>query len=146
MRYEHTQFGYVMVGALMAALVAVAIAAGMTGHVAPIVLVFVILALLWQAATLTVVVDERAFQCWFGPGLIRRRIPLSEIEGVSVMRRAWLWGWGIRLTRGGWLWNVSGLRAVRLQLRGGRHFSVGTDEPERLAEAIEQLRNAASAG
>jgi hypothetical protein len=93
-------------------------------------------------STLTTTVDSRAFECWFGPGLIRRRIPLANIQEVSVVRSAWLWGWGIRLTNRGWLWNVSGLRAVRFRLTSGRHFSVGSDEPDRLVAAIESQRSA----
>jgi hypothetical protein len=47
-------------------------------------------------------------------------------------------GWGIRWIGRGWLWNVSGLRAVELELRDGRRFRVGSNRPERLAEALRQ--------
>jgi hypothetical protein len=36
-----------------------------------------------------------------------------------------------------WLWNVSGMGAVELQLKNGSRFRIGTDEPETLARAVE---------
>ena len=38
--------------------------------------------------------------------------------------------------RNGWLFNVSGLQAVEIFLRSGKKYRIGTDEPERLVEAI----------
>src|SRR4051794_31446278 len=63
-------------------------------------------------STLTVIVRDEAMDVFFGPGLIRRRILLRRLRGVRVVRTPWYYGWGIRLTPTGWLWNVSGLDAV----------------------------------
>jgi len=52
----------------------------------------------------------------------------------------WWYGWGIHLTPSGWLYNVGGARAVQLDLHNGRSLRVGTDEPERLCEAITVLK------
>ena len=68
--------------------------------------------------------------------LISREIRVSEILGVSAVRNPWTYGWGLRLIPGGWLWNVSGLDAVELQLRNGTLFRIGTDEPDALHAAI----------
>jgi hypothetical protein len=38
------------------------------------------------------------------------------------------------------IWNVSGFDAVELDLAGGRHFRIGTDEPELLVRAIGQAK------
>jgi len=73
---------------------------------------------------------------FFGPGLIRRRIPLRRIREVRVVRTPWYYGWGIRLTPTGWLWNVSGLDGVEVQFDDGHRFRVGSDEPNRLSEAL----------
>jgi hypothetical protein len=67
--------------------------------------------------------------------LIRRTIPLDEIESAKVIRVPWYVGWGMRWT-GHWLYNVSGRMAILLQLRRGRAFGVGTDEPEALLAAL----------
>ena len=86
--------------------------------------------------TLTAVVQSDRLQCFFGLGVIRREIPVSEILAVSVVRNPWTYGWGLRLIPGGWLWNVSGLDAVELRLQSGKRFRIGTDEPLALHAAI----------
>jgi hypothetical protein len=53
-----------------------------------------------------------------------------------VAKTPWYYGWGIRLTPTGWLWNVSGLARVEVQFDDGHRFRVGSDEPNRLAEAL----------
>lgn len=87
-------------------------------------------------STLTVIVQDGAMDVFFGPGLIRRRIPLRRIRDVRVVRNPWYYGWGIRLTPTGWLWNVSGLDGVEVQFDDGHRFRIGSDEPNRLAEAL----------
>lgn len=57
------------------------------------------------------------------------------------MRNKWWYGWGIRLTPHGWLYNVSGLDAVELHLTGGRKVRLGTAEPAQLSRAINEVRN-----
>jgi hypothetical protein len=87
-------------------------------------------------STLTVIVRDGALDVFFGPGLIRRRIPLRRIREVRVAKTPWYYGWGIRLTPTGWLWNVSGLDGVEVQFDDGQRFRVGSDETNRLAEAL----------
>ena len=86
--------------------------------------------------TLTVVVERDRVRCFFGVGLIRRELRVSDIVAVSVVRNPWSYGWGLRLIPGGWLWNVSGLDAVELRLHDGKLFRIGTDEPNALHDAI----------
>jgi hypothetical protein len=86
---------------------------------------------------MTVIVEVDELRLSMGIGLIRRSIPLSEVESCQQVRNSWWYGWGIRLTPRGWLWNVSGLDAVELNYRSGKHFRIGTDEPRRLRDAIE---------
>jgi hypothetical protein len=87
---------------------------------------------------LTVVVGDGFLTCCFGVGLIRKRWPLADIREVSVVRTAWIHGWGIHLTPRGWLYNVSGLGAVEIVLASGKKARIGSDEPDKLAEAIRQ--------
>ena len=141
-RYRHTQFGIVTSLALLIGVVGCLVAAAATRNLGPLVLVAILLVILSQFSRLTTVVSDDAFECWFGSGFIRRRIPLEGIKAASVVRHRWFYGFGIRLTPRGWLWNVSGLGIVELTLGNGRHFSVGSDEPERLAAALSQSLDA----
>jgi len=55
-----------------------------------------------------------------------------------VVKNHWYYGWGIRLTPHGVLYNVSGFYAVELRLRTGKEFRIGTDVPQELDAAIRQ--------
>ena len=44
----------------------------------------------------------------------------------------------MRLGPWGWMYNVSGLDAVEIELKGGGRFRIGTDEPDELVRAIRQ--------
>src|SRR5687767_4721302 len=117
-RYRHTQFGWVVAGAMLAAAMVgtlIALNVPRVGPVAPLMagLLLVVTALF---CSLTVQVRDGWLECWFGLGLIRRRIRLEDIRGAQPVRNRWWCGWGIRLTPHGWLWNVSGLDAVELTL------------------------------
>ncbi len=85
---------------------------------------------------LTVKVDGEEVSVRFGVGLIRKRFPLSEIESPSAVRNPWYYGWGLRRTPIGWLYNVSGLEAVEITLKDGRKIRIGTDDPTGLDAAI----------
>ena len=97
----------------------------------------VVALLLASFGSLEVRVDEEAVKLRFGVGLIRRTIALDRIESAARVRNRWWYGWGIRLTPHGWLWNVAGLDAVELRLTDGKLFRIGTDDPEGLQGALE---------
>jgi hypothetical protein len=71
---------------------------------------------------------------------IRKRIPFAEISSIEPVEYRPIrefGGWGIRFGRNGKrAWTIRGNRAVRLELRDGRIFYVGSEKPERLAERI----------
>ena len=89
-------------------------------------------------STLTVLADHRSIVVWFGPGVIRKKLSLEEIESSKVVRNFWLSGWGIRKIPKGWLFNVSGLYAVELSLKSGKVFRIGTDEPHILNNFLQK--------
>ena len=89
-------------------------------------------------STLTVEIDRRTFRFYFTFGFWKREFLLEDICSVEVVRNPVYYGVGIRYTPRGWLYNVSGLSAVELEIQGEGFIRVGTDEPERLKEALEQ--------
>jgi hypothetical protein len=103
------------------------------GAVVGVVAIFSVLSLF----SVTTVVSDDAVRVWFGIGLISRRIALNQITSARTVTTHWIYGWGIRWIPRGWLSNVSGLDGVELALVTGRRFRIGTDEPERLAAAIQ---------
>ncbi|RUQ33022.1 MAG: hypothetical protein EKK68_04670 [Candidatus Competibacteraceae bacterium] len=138
--YRHTQFGTVIVLALI---LAAGFTVGMevlTG-VAPLAVIGVALMGVFLALffSLTVEIDATHLTFRFGIGLIRQRIPLAEIVAVKPVRNTWLYGWGIHCTPHGWLYNVSGWEAIEITLVTGKRFRLGTDEPQRLARMLQAV-------
>jgi len=138
--YRHTQVGWVIIAAVAAA-IAIIVAVILSTHDANPVAVAVLVLLIATVVlfhSLHVEIRDDVLTCRFGPGLIRRSIPLSAVSEMRAVRNPWYAGWGIRWMPGRyWLWNVSGLRGVELVLRDGSHFRIGSDEPEMLLAATE---------
>jgi hypothetical protein len=139
-RYQHRQVGRVTLGAMivgiLVAWIALGAAASQDQWPAALALGLVMALVPLQFGWLTVTVTSQAIHLRFGIGWIRRRIPIANVRSVTTVRNRWYYGWGIRLTPHGWLWNVAGLDAVELHLTSGRRFRIGTDEPTALEGAL----------
>jgi len=134
--YRHTQTGWAVIWAMMAAAILLTLMALASGGAFPVALVAVLLLPLALFSTLTVVVDDTYLSFHFTLGLIRKRVPLWQIRHYAPVRNPWYYGWGIHLYPGGTLYNVSGSRAVEILRTGGRRLRVGTNEPECVCSAI----------
>jgi len=139
MGYRHTQAGLLILVLLVLAAVAITVLSAALGmHPVGIAVLCVLALCAALFPSLTVEIGEGVVAVRFGPGLIRKRFALADIRAVSVVRNPWYYGWGIRWTPHGWLYNVSGLGAVEIVLASGKKARIGSDEPEKLAEAIRQ--------
>ncbi len=103
----------------------------------PIVALLILIACAFLFDSLTVRITGSHLSVHFGPGIIRKIFELKEIEAAEIVRNEWWYGWGVRLTPHGWMYNVSGLDAVQITLRDGRRFRIGTDQPLELHSAIQ---------
>jgi hypothetical protein len=88
-------------------------------------------------SSLTVEVDATRVSARFGVGFIRKSIDIADIVRCEIVHTPSWWGWGIHWTPAGWLYNVSGRAAVRLDMRSQRPVMIGSDEAERLKAAID---------
>jgi len=101
----------------------------------------IILFILASFSTLTVVIDEQFLKIRFGWGVFCKNFPLTDIVTIGKVKNHWYYGWGIRL----WFWpkmwifNVSGFDAIEIQMKNGKIYRIGTDEPEKLESAIKQI-------
>ncbi len=141
MHYAHRQIGWTTAGPVLAVALAIFLPMARAGLLGPALAIglftLVIIALF---GSLAVEVDREAVRLRFGAGLIRKRIPVRTIEDCRIVQNKWYYGWGIRLTPRGWMWNISGLDAVELDLADGRHFRIGTDDADGLRSAIRRAR------
>jgi len=140
--YRHTQRGTLILAVTLGMAL---VFCGLGFSIGPLkslwISVPVLLAAAWLFSSLTVEITDRELRWKFGPGLIRKSVPLAEIVSAKPARTGPSWGihWSPRT---GWLYNVSGFDAVAVTLRSGKKFALGTDEPQalaaRLVEVIQQ--------
>ena len=139
LRYHHRQFGTVVfaIGGTVILLI-IALLIFVDNHPVGVGGLILLIILFVLFLTLTVEVTDRDILMYFGPGLIRKRFSLDSIKGARSARNKWYYGWGIRRAPGCWLYNVSGLDSVEIELKNGRKYRIGTDQPEELLKEIEQ--------
>ena len=94
--------------------------------------------------SLTVEISEEKLKFWFGIGIIQKTIALSEIQSVKEVKNPWYYFWGVKSIPGGWFYAIAPGTAVEIELRDGRIIQLGTNQPEKLNQAIQDvyLKNA----
>ena len=133
-RYQHTQIGHAIVWSLLAIILIVN--GGLGHHAPPLAVSIMLLVCLILFYRLNVTIDDEMLCASFGPGIIRKRVPLVDIVSCEPIRIRWWYGWGIHVTPCGWLYNVSGFDAVAITLRDSRKFALGTDDPHGLTAGV----------
>ena len=143
--YEHTQPGTlirVIIGVIILCIgVSALTTLGADGElrqfffslILPVLIALLILVLFHS---LTVRVSRNDINLAFGIGLIQKSFLTTDVMESEIVHNPWYYGWGIKLIKGGLLYNVSGFDAVEIRLRNGRRYRIGTDEPNELLVAI----------
>ncbi len=134
-QYRHSQPGYlqIIVGLILITIGAIVFAYGLWPLWMPIGAIGIFLFVFGYK--LTVEIKDGFLRFWFGPGIFWKTVPLERITYCEPFKGV-IFGWGIHYGPGGWLYNVSGMKAVTVVLKSGKKMYVGTDEPERLVEAL----------
>jgi hypothetical protein len=142
--YRHTQFGRpVAVGSLAGIVVATLLTLALSpatiaaGKWLIVALYAVLIGAVALFGWLTVEVDAAELRLRFGIGLIRRSVPLEDIRRCELVRTRVWWSYGLHLTTSGWLYNVAGRDAVRIEMRIGRAVIIGSDDAPGLKAAID---------
>ena len=149
--YKHTQIGYLILVITLVMLVLFAWVQ-ITARAEPpsydsganfaiTAIMALILFILVSFSTLTVVIDRQFLKIRFGWGIFRKNFPLTDIATVRKVKNHWYYGWGIRLWFRPYMWifNVSGFDAIELTMKNGKIYRIGTDESEKLEDAIKQI-------
>lgn len=144
--YKHRQIGTLMIiglgsGANMTLIILLQAAPGPAKIISSLIFALIVgcLLLFWS---LTVEVASDHILVSFGFGIIRKKILLSDIQQVNIVRTPWYYGWGIRPAPHGWMFNVSGSGGVELIFENNKRFRIGTDQPHQLqAGILQQMGN-----
>ena len=94
------------------------------------------LLIFWLFDGLLVEVSDTHVILKFGHGPIKKIIARDQIAGANPVRNKAYYGWGIRLTPHGMLWNIYGLDAVELAYLNGKRFRIGSDDAKELLTSI----------
>ena len=146
-RYARAQFGTTMaaatvIGSLLAAWVTATVSRTTLEAVPwlPWALYGVLALAFLLFGWMRVVVDDRAVRAVMGVGIVRKSVEIADIRKADIVRTRVLWGWGVHWTPAGWLYNVAGRWAVRLELGSERPVMIGTGDARGLHDAIEAAR------
>ena len=89
---------------------------------------------------LTITIDRQSVKFSMGIGLIRGEYPIQSIVKCRSVNYLPL-GWGIRFRPGVMIFNVSGNKAIELELMGKKmKIWLGTDNPDILVRYIHELK------
>lgn len=135
--YKHTQIGFVII-TLIVLIIFYLISLSMftEENIGLEFMIPLFIVILMIFGTLSVELTELSLEIKFGIGLIKKSFLREEIESCTIVKTKWYNGWGIRLTTHGVLYSVSGFDAVEIKLKNGKHYRIGTDEPQELNRAI----------
>lgn len=143
-KYKHTQYGALMsvillvTGILIAVIALAVIAEGRVLSAALMICIY--LFGLGMFYSFTVEITEEKLKFWFGIGIIRKTLALSEIQSAKEVKNPWYYFWGVKLIPGGWFYAIAPGPAVEIELKNGRVVQLGTNQPKNLKQAIDTAR------
>jgi hypothetical protein len=89
---------------------------------------------------LKIKVTQNSLSFKLGIGLFGKKYKISNIQSCRAVSNSIINGIGIRLISNGWLYNVSGLKAIELQFKNkGSVVRIGTNKPEEVCQLIQSL-------
>lgn len=142
--YRHRQWGIVSIGVFLMAGAGVLILNDFAFPLgAPLLgVVFGILTLTALVfSSMTIEVNESDVTWFFGPGVLKKSLPLEEVGSCKKVKNPIWMGFGIHAFGTGWIYNVSGLLGVEIELKGGAFVRLGSDQPNYLCQAIMDAKN-----
>lgn len=88
---------------------------------------------------ITISVTPSAVSFKMGVGIISKKYDISTIESCTALSNSLLNGIGVRVLSNGWLYNVSGTKAIELKFKNKKSIvRLGTDQPLVVCKSIEE--------
>lgn len=143
--FKFTQPGTFSVALLLPILILTVVMLILYGFDEPplaIVLIFVIITFiicLLAFYRLTIIISDSRVGFSMGTGMIKKYYPVEEIESCRPVSNPAIYGIGIHWTPDGWLYNVSGRKAIELTFKNRKKIRIGTDRPEEIASLINKM-------
>lgn len=100
--------------------------------------IFLISALTFYRIKITV--SEKYVSFKMGIGIMRKKYAIADLKSCIPVSNSMVSGIGIRMLSNGWLYNVSGFRAVELQFKTKDSvIRIGTDKELEVSAAIQEV-------
>jgi hypothetical protein len=146
--YEHRQISpWIVVAIALVATAFLMYGSAQTGFAEKLAAFALVMVIVLPFSSLSTRVDERGLSWSFAFGFPNGFIPFVDIEDAQITTTKIWEGFGIHWTIWhGWLWNVSGFRAVTIHKRNRKLVTIGTDDPQGLYDAIEPSVDPAPGG
>jgi len=144
--YKHTQFGVLMfvvffVTGIVIAFVSLSIFAEGRLATAIIIISLYLLGLVLFYA-FTIEISDGKLKFWFGIGGVGKSYALEKIQSVQEVENPWYYFWGVKSIPGGWLFAIAPGSAVEVAFKNGKMIRLGTDQPNKLKQAIDDAMTA----
>lgn len=143
---KYKQFGTISVIILLPLLLlftGMLIKSGLTNSPDFFIHIFLVVTFLLCVLTfyqLTITVNETHVAFKLGIGLWNKKYKISDVKSCKPVTNSVISGIGIRMLPNGWLYNVSGLKAVELQFKNKKSIiRIGTNKPEEISELVQSL-------
>lgn len=143
--FKFTQPGTFSVALLLPILILTVVMLILHGFDEPalaIVLLFVIITFIICLTIfyrLTIIVSDSSVGFSMGTGHVKKSYPVEVIESCRAVTNPPFYGIGIHWTPDGWLYNVSGRKAIELTFKNRKKIRIGTDRPEEIAAHINRI-------
>ncbi|MFH1074370.1 MAG: hypothetical protein V1752_04690 [Candidatus Firestonebacteria bacterium] len=137
--YKHKQQGWGIIGIVVVVLVVALfclVRFGCIGFDPLLAGVVTVILVGMLFAEMTVIIDGEYLKVSFSMNIINIKFRFDEITSCKVVKNPWYQPWGIHYGGGRWFYNVSGYDAVEITLKNGNVHIIGTNEPEKLEQAI----------
>lgn len=104
------------------------------------ILVLTFLICLLTFYKLTITIDNTHLSFKLGIGLVSKSYKIEDLSSCSSVTNSALYGIGIRMLPSGWLYNVSGLKAIELRFKHKTSVvRIGNNKPDEISLLIQSL-------
>ena len=136
MLYQHKQIGTALLLVMGVVILFVSLIAFDKNNevIWPLIIIVGLISFLFHSLNIKVNTSEINWS--FGPGFWKKSVKLEAVNSVRVINTKWYYGLGIRYIPSGWLYTVSGTKAIQLELKDGSKINLGTNDPDNLVEVI----------
>jgi hypothetical protein len=135
--YADVQKGTLLVDVLSVSSALTVISTIVRPHIIETIALLLQLATLVCVCTLFIRVKDGYLMWQYGPGWIRGKVALSDIESSQIVTSRLAYGWSYRRDKRNWNFNRQGATVLEILYCGGKRLGLGTSRAAELRHIIE---------